>query len=380
MSNFSEAIKIFIIHFFRQMLFLNSIMLPILLHYGLKASDYFFLNGVFLSTLVISDLPSGIFSDKFGARKSIILSGVLAILGSLTIIIGQSIIHFMFFNIFSGLSLAFLSGSDLTILLNTNKNPTILGKKIFFKRAGNVSAAIISGTILLYNKNYLLLMYLQLLASCIALILSLSISYKNGIKKLEKEKIKTLKSIISDLYLDKNLFYLFFILLISSSSFFLLINSFQPLLNLYNFDPSWFAFIYGGFQLLQGFICLYGEKFKNFGYSFSAIGPILGTILIYFTQSSIILIISFIYLLLCRSLFFFLMEKLLRNLSKNHIATYSSLFNTIANIAVSIQSFIMGMLINHLSLKDSLLLLSIITLIVYFTTSILIKYKINYKN
>ena len=372
MSKLSEAIKIFLIQLFRQMLFLNSIMLPLLLHFNLTESDFFFLNGIFLSTLVLSELPTGIFSDRHGAKKSIILSGILAVLGSCMILIDQTIINFIFFNIFFGLSLAFLSGSDLTILINTN-NGAILGKKIFFKRAGNVLAAIITGTILIYSTNYIYLIYLQLITSIIALGISLSINYSNGIKKGENQKLKSLKELTKELYNNNSLFYLFFILLISSSSFFLLIGSFQPLLKLYSFDVSLFAYIYGAFQLAQGFICLYGEKLKKLGYKFAALGPLLALGIIYFTESSIILILCFFLILFCRGLFFYFMEYFLRETNKEHIATNTSLFNTIANIAVSTQSFIMGMLLNYISLKDSLLFLGTLILIAYILLKKIIK-------
>ena len=69
MIKFSEAHKIFLIHFFRQMLFVNSILLPLIVNYGLSDSDYFFLNSIFLFILVLSEIPTGIFSDKFGAKK-----------------------------------------------------------------------------------------------------------------------------------------------------------------------------------------------------------------------------------------------------------------------------------------------------------------------
>ena len=299
-------------------------------------------------------------------KKSIVISGVTIVIASSALLIGQNMLHFIIYEIFMALSLSFLSGSDMHILLSTTNEP-IVGKKIFFKRMGNVSAAFLTGALLWINKdNYYSVIIAQVITSFITLFLCFSINYTNGHNRSDIY-LNHVINLIKIFKENKKLVINFLILLISSSSFFLMVKGFQPLLKLYGIDNSYFAFLYGVFHILQGVIC-YKPFFKpqKFLKEFTSLGPILCLLIIYFTNNTMIMLLCFVGIIFSRSLFFFIFEDTLRKCDKHHIATYNSMFNTIANIAVGVQALLLGLLVENLSLKDSLLAIGISITIIYF--------------
>lgn len=87
------------------------------------------------------EIPSGYFSDRFGHKKTLILSKIFMILASLSFLFGTNVFHFSLGSIFISLGFAFTSGTITAfmheILVELKKEN--LFTKIVSRNAGSVS-------------------------------------------------------------------------------------------------------------------------------------------------------------------------------------------------------------------------------------------------
>jgi MFS family permease len=357
---------VFFINFFRQSLFIQGLLLPLLIFYGMNDSHFFLLNGIFLGSLFLFEIPTGLFSDKYGSRRSIIISSVFYLLGALAVFLFQNIISFSIMNVFFGISLSFLSGSDDAILIHQKKQDNIIGTKIFFKRIGNVFATLIAGSILYFSPdNYIILISIQIPACFLAIICSFKINFKNGHHIDLDKKGLDFKSVLLTMNRNYEIKYLICSLIISSSTFFMFFNSFQPLLKLYNFPIYSYPIIFSAFQFLLALFCLKGNIFSKMGIKLTAIGtiPILGIIII--GDNKLWVLIALTFALAPRSSYFYYYTKLLNLVNKKQIASYGSVFNSISCLVLSAQSFLCSYLSKFLDIKEILIVLGLINILFF---------------
>jgi len=87
------------------------------------------------------EIPSGYFSDRFGHKKTLILSKVFMILASISFLFGNNVFHFSLGSIFISLGFAFTSGTITAfmheVLVELKKEN--LFTKIVGRNAGSVS-------------------------------------------------------------------------------------------------------------------------------------------------------------------------------------------------------------------------------------------------
>lgn len=127
------------------------------------------------------EVPSGIFSDKIGRKKTLALGSVFVIAESLIYIIAdgsQSYFFYIISALFFGLSMAFFSGTDDALLYETasqlkksHKFHHIKGKMQSFVLAALGVSALLGSIIAEFS--FLIVFYIQFSTQLIALIFSL---------------------------------------------------------------------------------------------------------------------------------------------------------------------------------------------------------------
>lgn len=134
------------------------ITMPIIVIYwqsqGLQMKDIFILQVVFSVVVILFEIPSGYFADKYGRKKSLVIGSILGTLGFFTYWALPSYEGFLLAEIIMGLGAGFISGAGHALLYETlqkfgkEKLHTKLQGRIF--AFGNISeavAAILAGII-----------------------------------------------------------------------------------------------------------------------------------------------------------------------------------------------------------------------------------------
>lgn len=169
---------------------------PLLLLRGFSTKEILILFSVQTGTTLISEVPSGWFSDVIGRKKCLLLAVIWGILGWIFFIMGSSFFMFILSFICFGLKGSFLSGTLESVIYENSED----FKKDFAKikqisLLGGILSALIGS--LLYQNYYSLLVYLCLLANIISsfFLMKLKDSIKRDCSKKKESMITFFKNI-----------------------------------------------------------------------------------------------------------------------------------------------------------------------------------------
>ncbi len=147
---------------------------------GLSMQDIFLLQVMFSIAIVILEIPSGYFADRFGRKYSLMIGMVCGTVGYFAYALAGGFWEFVLAELLLAVSLSFISGADSAFLYDTLKqhNATdqhtrLEGLMLGLARVSEAIAAILGGLIASYYSMTVLL-YLQ----CIAMALTIPLTFR----------------------------------------------------------------------------------------------------------------------------------------------------------------------------------------------------------
>ncbi len=118
----------------------------------LDLSDVLYLASIYFVSVVVVEVPSGWFSDTFGRKKTLVTASIFLCIAYGLFIFADSFWHFAIAQMFLAAGIAFNSGSDTSLLLETTQaleNEEAYGpceaKAMKFNFLGTASAAVLGG-------------------------------------------------------------------------------------------------------------------------------------------------------------------------------------------------------------------------------------------
>lgn len=180
----TEILKIYLLNFFCSLFFISPVIVFFYQSRGLDFSQILFLESVLTISIFLFEIPTGVFSDRFGRKKSIVAGAALNLLSIILFILARNYIVFVTCFAISGIAITFFSGTLEAIIYDNLKS---MGKEDQMNKAiGSLGAfssfaalvAPIIGSILakdLKEEQFRLLLYLTLLGTLIGFIVSLLI-------------------------------------------------------------------------------------------------------------------------------------------------------------------------------------------------------------
>lgn len=157
---------------------------PIAIIYFAQVANSYALGMAVFSVAMVSsalfEIPTGVFSDFIGRKRTVVLGALVAVLYSIFYAIGQSFLILAVGAIFEGLSRSFYSGNNDALLYDTldetgekNQYDEFLGRvSSMFQIALAVSAILGS---ILANWSFSLIMWISIVPQVICLVLSFSL-------------------------------------------------------------------------------------------------------------------------------------------------------------------------------------------------------------
>jgi len=355
----NPILKIQLFAFFRQMLPVNSVLLPILLMNDLTASSFFTLAFVFRFIQLISEVPTAYLSDKYGRRGTLVISVFFLIAANSTLLLGNTFNYFIAYQVFLSFSNALMSGTDNTLMLDYGDEERYTedyNTKMFCKKLGVVLGGLIS-TLVLFKFDYESLYWVQLLIGFIPLILigSLSPVGKKGIEKEEEEKLSLIQ-VVSLIVKDKKAFSHILLLVMMGMNYFILFDFLQPITKNLGFDKSTFAFIITIVNLFLAFAIKKGvyitSKFKN--ENFAGLFYYYPAVIAFIIFESPWVLFLFSVPLVLRSVFFTSLSEMTKSANPQFRTVYESFLNLVASILLALFAKLSSYLITVFSIGTSL--------------------------
>ncbi|PLW79733.1 hypothetical protein C0585_06220 [Candidatus Woesearchaeota archaeon] len=254
-------------------------------------------------TIQILEVPSGIFADLYGRKKSVFLSALFFMLSILSYSFAYNFIHLLLGEILMGISFAFSSGAIQAMIYDSLYD---LNKKNNFKKVESHSffisgishsiAAIIGGFIAVYS---LRLTFFYTLIPGILLFLTNILFYEPEHHKTvgDKDYLKHYKEAWNFTKKHKKILFLMFYnasYIILTLAFFIIL---QPYMVKVGFQLKFFGYLYAFFL----FVSALGSKFMSpieefLGYRKSMllipISTIIGILIVFFSKSLLLSLIG----------------------------------------------------------------------------------------
>lgn len=108
--------KMYLFWFLREFFLIGAITVPFFTQWGgLNYTQIFLLQAVFSLTLLLSQMPTGAFADKYGRKKSLALGCLISTIGFILYVMKADFSLFLVGEILTGLGLSFAAGADFAI-------------------------------------------------------------------------------------------------------------------------------------------------------------------------------------------------------------------------------------------------------------------------
>ncbi len=214
------------------------------------------------------EIPSGYFADRFGHKKTLVLSKVLMLFSTSSFIFVQNFYGFALGSICMSVSFAFTSGTNSAFMQETLEKLN-RGKeysKLMGRIRGNVSLASVILIILLpflTKIDIIWPFYVSLFLDILGLIVVFSfVDPKNKIK-ISKDKIKSITRIFKD---TRKLNFLPFAVFVSAISGFVIAESVfrYVYLETLGYPIAWVGFVFGLSRLVWFFVGRYAYLIEEY--------------------------------------------------------------------------------------------------------------------
>lgn len=211
MSFRGNIAKLALIFFFSNLYFYLPILTLFYQQRGLSIFQINSLQGVLIGTIFLTNIPTGIFADKFGRKKAMIIALALQLLGEILFLFAYGYISFVFICIIAGLGFSFMTGTVSALIYETlkkeqkeNEMQKAVGTKVAFERAAGIIAPL---AVSLYVTSFAmskfnLLVILTIFFVAVSLVISFFLEEPTHVQKV-KQKTSSLDIIKDGLTLLK---------------------------------------------------------------------------------------------------------------------------------------------------------------------------------
>jgi len=108
--------KLYLGAFLTEFFLFAPIIIPFFTSLNFSMREIFFIESIFFATIVLFEIPSGYFADRYGRKQSLIVGGIFHLTGAVIWSFSYSLTSFLIGNFIWGLGLAFTSGANTALL------------------------------------------------------------------------------------------------------------------------------------------------------------------------------------------------------------------------------------------------------------------------
>ncbi len=189
--------------FFDQFMIVIALWVPYLAAQGISMRQFMELQAVFAIVIVCGEVPSGLLSDQWGRRKTLLLGCVLKAISFSLLPLWSSYEGFLFYHLTMGIALSMISGGDVALLYDSHLaaggekagGMALLANAKLAAQIGATASALLGGVVVALSYGHLL--WANAVLSWIPLLLVLSITEPPAAPDRAKKPSAGFKEVLS---------------------------------------------------------------------------------------------------------------------------------------------------------------------------------------
>jgi len=150
--------------FFDQFMIVMAVWVPFFATNGIGMQQFMELQAIFAIVILCGEVPSGLLSDLWGRKKTLLLGSTLKAVSFTLLPLWDSYEGFLFYHLTMGIALSMISGGDVAFLYDSyraadDKKATgtaVLGNAKFAAQLGTTLSAILGGLVVTLSYGHLL--------------------------------------------------------------------------------------------------------------------------------------------------------------------------------------------------------------------------------
>ena len=189
--------------FFDQFMIVIALWVPYLATKGIGMRQFMELQAVFALVILCGELPSGVLSDLWGRKKTLLLGSTLKAVSFSLLPLWSSYEGFLFYHLTMGIALSMISGGDVALLYDSylaaggekSRGTAVLGNAKLASQTGTTVSALLGGAIVTLSYGHLL--WANAILSWIPVFLVLRLIEPPSSLDRGKKRVEELKGILS---------------------------------------------------------------------------------------------------------------------------------------------------------------------------------------
>jgi MFS family permease len=176
---------------------------PYLTTQGISMRQFMELQAVFAIVILCGELPSGLLSDLWGRKKTLLLGSTLKAVSFSLLPLWSSYEGFLFYHLTMGIALSMISGGDVALLYDSHlaaggersRGMAVLGNAKLAERTGVAASALLGGAVVTLSYRHLL--WANAILSWVPMLLVLCVTEPPAALDRGKKRSGELKEVLS---------------------------------------------------------------------------------------------------------------------------------------------------------------------------------------
>jgi Major Facilitator Superfamily len=246
--------------FFDQFMIVIALWVPYLATQGIDMRRFMELQAVFAVVILCGEVPTGLLSDLWGRKKTLLLGSTLKAVSFSLLPLWSGYAGFLFYHLTMGIALSVISGGDIALLYDSylaaggekSRTRAILGNQKLAAQMGTTLSALLGGAIVTLSYGHLL--WANAILSWIPVLLVLSITEPPASFERPKKWTQDLKEVLSATLVRDNATRRVFLNLIAGAvGGLVMVWLNQKYWQETSVPLAWFGVLSAGYGLLFGF-------------------------------------------------------------------------------------------------------------------------------
>jgi MFS family permease len=246
--------------FFDPFMIVIPVWVPYLATQGISMRQFMELQAVFAIVILCGEVPSGLLSDLWGRKKTLLLGSTLKAISFSLLPLWSSYEGFLVYHLMMGIALSMISGGDVALLYDSHlaaggdraRGTAILGNMKLAGQTGAAVSALLGGAVVTLSYGHLL--WANALLSWIPMLLVLGVTEPPAAARTGKKRTEDLKEVLSTtLVRDGTTRLMFLNLVASGTAGLLMVWTHQKYWQDSGVPLAYFGVLFAGYNLIFGF-------------------------------------------------------------------------------------------------------------------------------
>jgi len=248
--------------FFDPFMIVIPVWVPYLATQGITMRQFMELQAVFAIVILCGEVPSGLLSDLWGRKKTLLLGSALKAVSFSLLPLWSNYEGFLFYHLTMGIALSMISGGDVALLYawhlaaggERSRGTALLGNMKLAGQTGAAASALLGGAVVTLSYGHLL--WANAILSWIPMLLVLGVTeppaaLAEGKKRKRSEDLKEILS--TTLGRDGATRFVFFNLIASGAAGLVMVWTHQKYWQDSGLSLAYFGVLFASYNLIFGF-------------------------------------------------------------------------------------------------------------------------------